>query len=168
MEDKFIVKIPSVYSVIAGGAFTISAIFALIYLGMDYENLTEVQSITFLIAGLLGLLFGAIIIYVCLSYRIYVDDDIIIAKKAFAKTIKIQLKDINRIICAEGHNGKGVSTGRVVTIQTKKYLIKVDQALDGWILMLKYLYDKCDKGMLNHIDSGNRNAIKEFYRHSVK
>ena len=27
MEDKFIVKIPSVYSVIAGGAFTISAIF---------------------------------------------------------------------------------------------------------------------------------------------
>ena len=118
MEDKFVVKIPSVFSAIAGGAFTISAIFALSYLGMDYENLTEVESIIFLIAGLLGLLFGEIIIYICLSYRIYVDDDIIIAKKAFSKTIKIQLKDMNRIICAEGHNSRCISTGRVVTIQT--------------------------------------------------
>ena len=164
MEDKFIVKIPSVYSVIAGGAFTISAIFALIYLGMDYENLTEVQSITFLIAGLLGLLFGAIIIYVCLSYRIYVDDDIIIAKKAFSKTIKIQLKDINRIICAEGHNGKGISTGRVVTIQTEQYSIKIDQAFVGWEEFLRYLNNKFNQGVLTRkvISNQGYNDLKRW------
>lgn len=164
MEDKFIVKISSVYSVIAGGAFTISAIFALIYLGMDYENLTEVQSITFLIAGLLGLLFGAIIIYVCLSYRIYVDDDIIIAKKAFAKTIKIQLKDINRIICAEGHNGKGISTGRVVTIQTEQYSIKIDQAFVGWEEFLRYLNNKFNQGVLTRkvISNQGYNDLKRW------
>lgn len=164
MEDKFIVKIPSVYSVIAGGAFTISAIFALIYLGMDYENLTEVQSITFLIAGLLGLLFGAIIVYVCLSYRIYVDDDIIIAKKAFSKTIKIQLKDINRIICAEGHNGKGISTGRVVTIQTEQYSIKIDQAFVGWEEFLRYLNNKFNQGVLTRkvINNQGYNDLKRW------
>ena len=164
MEDKFIVKIPSVYSVIAGGAFTISAIFALIYLGMDYENLTEVQSITFLIAGLLGLLFGAIIVYVCLSYRIYVDDDIIIAKKAFSKTIKIQLKDINKIICAEGHNGKGISTGRVVTIQTEQYSIKIDQALVGWEEFLRYLNNKFNQGVLTRkvISNQGYNDLKRW------
>lgn len=164
MEDKFIVKIPSVYSVIAGGAFTISAIFALIYLGMDYENLTEVQSITFLIAGLLGLLFGAIIVYVCLSYRIYVDDDIIIAKKAFSKTIKIQLKDINRIICAEGHNGKGISTGRVVTIQTEQYSIKIDQAFVGWEEFLRYLNNKFNQGVLTRkvISNQGYNDLKRW------
>lgn len=164
MEDKFIVKIPSVYSVIAGGAFTISAIFALIYLGMDYENLTEVQSITFLIAGLLGLLFGAIIVYVCLSYRIYVDDDIIIAKKAFSKTIKIQLKDINRIICAEGHNGKDISTGRVVTIQTEQYSIKIDQAFVGWEEFLRYLNNKFNQGVLTRkvISNQGYNDLKRW------
>lgn len=164
MEDKFIVKIPSVYSVIAGGAFTISAIFALIYLGMDYENLTEVQSITFLIAGLLGLLFGAIIVYVCLSYRIYVDDDIIIAKKAFSKTIKIQHKDINRIICAEGHNGKGISTGRVVTIQTEQYSIKIDQAFVGWEEFLRYLNNKFNQGVLTRkvINNQGYNDLKRW------
>lgn len=164
MEDKFIVKIPSVYSVIAGGAFTISAIFALIYLGMDYENLTEVQSITFLIAGLLGLLFGAIIVYVCLSYRINVDDDIIIAKKAFSKTIKIQLKDINRIICAEGHNGKGISTGRVVTIQTEQYSIKIDQAFVGWEEFLRYLNNKFNQGVLTRkvISNQGYNDLKRW------
>lgn len=164
MEDKFVVKIPSVFSAIAGGAFTISAIFALSYLGMDYENLTEVQSITFLIAGLLGLLFGVIIIYMCLSYRIYVDDDIIIAKKAFSKTIKIQLKDINRIICAEGHNGKGISTGRVVTIQTEQYSIKIDQAFVGWEEFLRYLNNKFNQGVLTRkvISNQGYNDLKRW------
>lgn len=164
MEDKFVVKIPSVFSVITGGVFTITAIFALINLGMDYENLTEVQSITFLIAGLLGLLFGAIIVYVCLSYRIYVDDDIIIAKKAFSKTIKIQLKDINRIICAEGHNGKGISTGRVVTIQTEQYSIKIDQAFVGWEEFLRYLNNKFNQGVLTRkvISNQGYNDLKRW------
>ncbi|MCQ2535102.1 MAG: hypothetical protein MJ172_11140 [Clostridia bacterium] len=166
MTESFTVKLPrwiiamfSLILIIPGIVCAAFAIYSYHFLG-SFDSLSGLLISAGMIAILIGLIGGLILSRV----RLEAECNIVKYKKVFTSGA-INLDEVDRIICGEGFNSRGISTGKVITIKAGKKTIKVDQAYMGWDKFTAYLLTKIDRNVLDKkkvITSGDYKSLKSW------